>query len=107
MINNRLSQLLGMLDDSHPDAFLLFAIAKEYEGMEKKPEALQYYLQLKTHHPDYVGLYYHLAALYLQLNDKVEALKTYEDGISLATRLSDFHARAELMNARQNMEVED
>lgn len=107
MISNRLSQLLEMLDDSHPDAFLLFAIAKEYEGMEMKQESLQYYLQLKTHHPDYVGLYYHLAALYIQLNNQDEALRTYEEGITLATRLSDFHARAELLNARQNMEIED
>ena len=106
MNNNRLDSLLKILAENQTDAFVLFAIAKEYEAIGNVGEALSYYLKLKNHHPDYVGLYYHLAALYIKLDQKENALDTYEFGISLAARLGDHHAKAELMNARQNLEFE-
>ena len=106
MNNNRLDSLLEILAENQTDAFVLFAIAKEYEGKGNVGEALSYYLKLKDCNPDYVGLYYHLAALFIKLDQKDNALETYDLGITLAARLGDHHAKAELMNARQNLEFE-
>ena len=47
MNNNRLDSLLKILAENQTDAFVLFAIAKEYEGKGNVGEALSYYLKLK------------------------------------------------------------
>jgi tetratricopeptide (TPR) repeat protein len=106
MNNKRLESLLEILAENQADAFVLFAIAKEYEAMGNENEALRYYLKLKDIQPDYVGLYYHLAALYVKLEQKDKALDIFETGIALSSRIGDHHAKAELLNARQNLEFE-
>ena len=42
----RLEQLQQFLQNSPNDSFILFAIAKEYEGAGKLNEALNYYKKL-------------------------------------------------------------
>lgn len=103
---NRLQQLLQFLEQSPNEAFLLFAIAKEYEGSGDSSNALKYYLLLQQHHPDYVGLYYHLGKLYEQQEDFDNALATYTKGIEVAKAAGDRHALGELAEARM-MLVED
>lgn len=102
MISNRLEMLLGMWNEAKPDSFVLFALAKEYEAHGNQEEAIFHYEKLKNIDPEYVGLYYHLAAIYAEEGQSEKALTTYDKGIEIATRLGDFHAKSELMNARQN-----
>ena len=63
-MSQRLQILQEMLAKSPNDSFTLFAIAKEYEGLGKADQALDFYLTLREKDPDYVGLYYHLGKLY-------------------------------------------
>ncbi len=106
MNNNRIESLLAFLKDDPDDSFVRFALAKEYEKMGTLKKALDTYLDLKNMDPDYIGLYYHLGGLYELLHEKENALKTYEEGITLAKKIADFHALSELHNAKMNLEVE-
>ena len=105
MENNRIDALLGFLAEDPEDSFVRFALAKEYEKLGTLKKALDTYLELKKMDPNYVGLYYHLGGLYEVLSEKDEALKIYEEGITIAKKLSDFHALSELHNAKTNLEI--
>lgn len=105
MKNNRIDSLLTFLKDDPDDGFVRFALAKEYEKMGTLKKALDTYLKLRELDSDYIGLYYHLGGLYEVLNEKKNALKTYEEGIIVAKKLADFHSLSELHNAKMNLEV--
>ena len=106
MKNNRIDSLLSFLKEDPEDAFVRFALAKEYEKLGTPKKALDTYLELKEMDPEYIGLYYHLGGLYQELGEKEKALKTYEEGITLAKKIADFHSLSELHNAKTNLEVE-
>lgn len=101
----RLNQLLQLLEAAPGDSFLLFAIAKEYEGMGDEDQALDYYLRLRESNPAYVGLYYHLGKLFLRRNDTDQALATFLAGMEVAKTAGDRHAYSEL--AAVKMEIAD
>lgn len=105
MDNTRLNTLLTYLEASPEDSFLIFAVAKEYEGLSQYDKALQNYLKLKEKNPEYIGLYYHLATLYVNLQEEILALSVFKEGIALAKKQSDFHALSELNNAKTNLEI--
>jgi len=104
--NKRLHQLLALWENSPEDAFLLFAMAKEYEKMADEDKALEFYTKLKTGQPDYVGCYYHLAKLYERQENFELALETYQTGMEVAKKQNDQHAYSELSNAKLNLELE-
>ncbi|MEY4905516.1 MAG: hypothetical protein RLZZ292_3331, partial [Bacteroidota bacterium] len=60
---SRLQQLQQFLAASPDDAFILFALAKEYEKQNDVGLALSYYQILREKQADYVGTYYHLGKL--------------------------------------------
>jgi tetratricopeptide (TPR) repeat protein len=103
---SRLAQLNSLLSESPGDEFILFAIAKEYEKLDNLKLSEEYYLKLKSINNQYVGLYYHLAKLYEELDNKSAALKIYDEGILIAKKLNDFHSLSELMNAKNNFELD-
>ena len=106
MTTNRLTQLKEMLAEDPDDSFLLFAIAKEYEGLEQYEEAIKGFVTLVEKDAAYVGTYYHLAKLYEEMEDADNALATYEAGILMAQKMKDLHALSELKNAKLNFELE-
>lgn len=99
-----MQQLLALLESSPQDAFLLFAIAKEYEGIGDIAKALETYRQLENAVPDYVGLYYHLGKLLEKLEETEAAKAAYDKGLEVAKAAGDRHAWNELSSARMNME---
>ncbi len=106
MNSNRLDMLLDMYDDSSHDSFILFAIAKEYEYLGNNVESISQFEKLRTLDPSYTGLYFHLANLYQTEENFDMALKIYDEGITIAKKQADFHALSELLNAKQNLEIE-
>jgi tetratricopeptide (TPR) repeat protein len=102
---NRLDHLLGLLKDSPNDAFLLFALAKEYEKGGDEANSLHYYLKLKAADPNYVGLYYHLGKLYEKQQNFEAAIAIYRAGIEVSRQVGDRHAQSELAGAL--MEIEE
>jgi len=105
MDNWRIEHLNGLLQDDPKDEFVLYALAQEYLKLEELDQSLSFFLRLKDVNPDYVGLYYHLAALYQELDEEDKAMATYLDGISVAQKIGDQHALSELMNAKTNLEL--
>jgi tetratricopeptide (TPR) repeat protein len=106
MDNSRLEKLLAMYDDKNHDSFILFAIAKEYYYLGDVEKSLMTYIKLKSIDEKCVGLYYHLAKLYEEKLENENALITYNEGIQQAKKQADFHALSELLNAKQNLEIE-
>ncbi len=104
--NSRLIHLKALLEDDPNDGFLLFAIAKEYEGMHDFDQALISYHLLLEKDPMYVGLYYHLGALYQEIDEMDKALDIYTQGIQIAISIKDLHALSELKSAKMNLEME-
>lgn len=99
MDSTRLDQLFKFLKDRPDDSFLLFAVAKEYEGIGDEDNAKAYYLKLTDSDPDYVGTYYHLGKLYERAEEFELATVTYQKGMEVAKSAGDRHAYGELMGA--------
>ena len=106
VVMSRLDQLKALLSESPGDDFILFAIAKEHQKHDELSLAREAYEGLKEKNPEYVGLYYHLGKVLEDLELPDEAMKIYNEGITVAKKLSDFHALKELMNVRTNLEME-
>jgi len=107
MESQRLQQLFSFLEKSPNEPFVLFAIAKEYEGQDQLEKALEYYQKLEEENPDYVGTYYHLAKLYEALEQPQKAWQTYIKGIEIANKANDQHSVSELMAAKLELGDED
>lgn len=103
MTQNRLQTLLNFLEANPNDAFILFALAKEYEKLQQPQEALTYFQRLEKEHPDYVGTYYHLGKLLEQLDQPEKAFATYKTGMAIAKKQGDQHALSELAGAKLNL----
>ncbi len=102
----RLAQLKVLLEKNPTDSFLLFAIAKEYEGRNEPDNAKASYLKIVDSAPNYVGVYYHLGKLYEALGEDLKALDIYQKGINVAVQQGDTHAKNELAGAKLNLEME-
>ncbi len=104
---NRLDQLLELLNGSPDEPFLLFALAKEYEGSGKLSEAMDYYRQLLSTDPEYVGAYYHTGKLYEKFLQPDKAIEIYGLGLNVAKRQKDMHSFSELKGAKLNLTDEE
>ena len=102
----RLQQLLLFHSESPNDAFLLFALAKEYEKLCNHETALEYYQKIVATSPDYVGVYYHLGKLLEKENAPDQALEAYKNGMLVAQKIGDRHALSELAEAKLELEDE-
>ena len=99
---DRLQQLVGMHKEDTTDTFLIFAIAMEYKKRKDLDAAITWLEKLKKEDPSYVGLYYHLGSIYLEVQMLDQALLTFDEGIAVAKKQADFHALSELLNIKNN-----
>lgn len=106
MPTDRLERIRAMLTATPDDAFLNFALAQELRNRGDAPAAVTAFRHLRRLHPDYTGLYYHLAQLLVDRERPSEAEEVYTAGIALAERQRDLHALAELRNAYTNWSLE-
>ncbi len=102
---DRVPLLLQYLEDDPDDAFTRFALASEYRKRGEQAAALQLFERLVADQPAYVGTYYHLAALYQELDRPEEARATYHAGILEAGRQADRHSESELRTALMELEI--
>jgi tetratricopeptide (TPR) repeat protein len=103
----RLEQLMKYLGDAPNDSFLLFAIAKEYEGLNDHKMAFEYYNTLLTEYQNYVGTYYHLGKLYEKIENESAAIETYKKGMLIAQQQGDKHAYGELATAKMSIDDDE
>lgn len=98
MNQERLKQLLSFLREDPEDPFTLFAIALEYRHVEDA-KSRKYFEKLLDEHPDYLGTYYHAAALYIDVGENGLAERVYKNGLTLAKNLGDLKTYKELKSA--------
>jgi len=103
---DRLARILEMLSNSPNDEFLLFALAQEHKNAGRTNESILAFKNLRTKHPDYVGLYYHYAAVLAVSSHDQAAEEVYKAGIEVAQKVGDQHALAELKNAFLNWQID-
>ncbi len=96
----RLEQLLGYLEESPNDTFILYALAKEYELQGDLGKALKQFERLLEVDTNYVGAYYHLGKLFEKLDQPNKAFSTYKEGMEIAKKQNDQHAFSELAEAK-------
>ena len=106
MMHARLERLKELLKQSPDDTFIRFAIAKEMEKSGRESEALDMMVALIQDNPEYIGAYYHIAALMTGFEDVTGALRIYDKGMEIASKLGDNHALNELKTAKMNLEME-
>ena len=103
----RREQIEALLADSPKDAFLRFALAKEYEKEGADAGAKEVYEALLADQPEYIGTYYHLGKTLERLGEPAAAWRTYSDGIAMTKKLGETHAMRELAGARLELGDED
>lgn len=107
MAIDRIQRLREFLKDDPDDEFSNFALAHEYVKTNQLQEALDLFLKLKNHNPEYIGVYYHLGKLYEKLDRYNDAQVTYQTGIEIAQRLREHHTANELQQALQELQFDD
>lgn len=92
--------------DDPSDPFPIYALALEYLTSDPDKSKL-YFDELLLNHSDYIGTYYHAAALYTKLGDREKAESIYQLGIQIARSNNEMHALKELQNAYTNFQFDE
>lgn len=106
MNEDRIAQLQEFRKETPNDPFLLYALATEYKE-EIPNEAKKLFDELLKNHENYIGTYYHAAALYAEFFDRDTADKIYQKGIAMAEKNGEHHALRELKNAYTNFQFDE
>lgn len=104
-MENRLQKLLQFEKDQPQDTFVKFALAKELENQGEWEKAIIKYNEVLQLDDQYIGVFYHLAKAYTEVENTEKAAQTYDIGMKLAKDLNDQHALAELSNAKTNFDL--
>lgn len=81
------------------DAFIKFAIAQEYVGMQHEEEAAGVFNLLLKDFPQYLPTYYQLGKLFERKEDLPAAVVIYRRGIIVAKAANDLKTAGELSEA--------
>lgn len=100
---NRIEQIQHFLKNSPGDPFLLHALALEHIKIGNDADARQIFENLLSERPEYVGSYYHLAALLVKMGEQDLAVEWYQKGIDAARKVGDQHALRELQSALEEL----
>ena len=100
---NRIEQIQQFLKNSPGDPFLLHALALEHIKIGNDADARQIFENLLSKRPEYVGSYYHLAALLVKMGEQDLAVEWYQKGIDAARKVGDQHALRELQSALEEL----
>lgn len=106
IINNRLAQLLLMLEKQPNQSFLHYALGIEYRKANRMENALECFRKTLEIDPNYLAAWYQLAEIQAATGHKEAARNSYACGINLAQKLNDIKGLAEFKNALLNLEIE-
>nr|MBI1231148.1 tetratricopeptide repeat protein [Cytophagales bacterium] len=100
----RIEQLLHFILEDPGDPFNYYALALEYQELDKAL-AYQYFNKLLTDFPEYLPTYYHAANFFINNENTDKVRQIYEKGIELSVRQNNQHAKKELENAFLNFQI--
>lgn len=93
---DRIATFRSFISKSPQDPFPRYGLAMELKGRGEHAEAWTVFEELISTFPDYVPTYLMAGGTLVALGRKDEAAATYRQGIEVATRRGDQHARREL-----------
>jgi tetratricopeptide (TPR) repeat protein len=96
---SRREMLEQFVSEKPSDAFARYGLALECVKLGDDPAATQHFQQLLQAHPQYVAGYYQFGQLLARLGRLDEARKLLSDGIIVAQKSGDMHARDEMQAA--------
>lgn len=105
-MKNNISKLAARVKENPGDSFSKFALALELLKQDQTEKARMLFENIVKNDPGYVGVYYHLGKLYSQTGENILALQTYKQGIEVAERSKELHAKSELQSAILTLELE-
>ena len=100
---NRIAKIQEFLQVTPNDNFLRHALALEYIKEGNEASAKELFINILTECPDYIGSYYHLAALLQRTGEKEQAIEWYEKGMKAAKKAGDNHSYNELQSAYEDL----
>lgn len=102
----RLKELAARVRKDPRDSFSKFALALELIKIDEVNKALTLFESVYKQDPEYLGVYYHLGKLYEHFGRFTDAEQMYQKGIALAENKGEAHAKSELMEALQILDIE-
>jgi predicted Zn-dependent protease len=95
----RIEAFRAFVARSPDDAFARYSLAMALRSAGRGEEAAAEFEELRRRKPDYVPAYLMLGQTLEALGRETDAAAAYEDGIAVAIRVNDMHARNELGQA--------
>lgn len=105
-MNNRINQILRMIQNDSGDPFLWYVLALEYGKLDDKDETCKSFKRLLTQFPEYLPSYYQAAHFFWEMGLVAEAKTTFIKGIELAKKIHDKKTEKELISAYQNFLID-
>ena len=97
--NKRLAYLEKLTGEGSTDPFAWYGLGLEYRNVERYEEAMQAFMTLRSHHPDYVPVYLMCGQMLEKIARRDEARAWLEAGVVAARAKRDSHALGELEGA--------
>lgn len=104
--SSRIGELARKVRDNPGDSFTKFTLALECLKQERNKQARVLFEDIRERDPEYVGVYYHLGALYRQLDQPSEARRCYEEGMDVAREQNRNRTLSELREALEELKIE-
>lgn len=99
MASNRLDVLRSMVEQNPKDSFSRYGLAMEYAKSGDLIGAVDEFVKLLDHNPNYAAAYFHGAQTLEKLGRIDEAKGLYRRGIEVTSALGDDHTCSELQAA--------
>lgn len=105
MAKSRFEALQEYLAQDPNDSFTRYALAMEYVGQHEVAKAVEQLEDLLNRDNLYIPAYQQLGYLYAQLERRDEAISILRRGIEVATAAGETHARGEMLDALDELEL--
>lgn len=103
---SRLKILAHQVRENPDDSFAKFALALECRKNNRLEKARVLFEDIRNRDPDYVGVYYHLGAVYELLGRPAKARGCYQNGIGVAREQNRSRTVSELEEALQELNID-
>lgn len=100
---DRISTFKIHIAQTPDDPFPRYALAMEYRSLGQLDKAKLVFRDLMSQFPDYVPTYLMYGSTLIELGEKDTAMSTFTQGIEVAGRKRDAHAKNELQDALEHL----
>lgn len=103
-MSERLQKLMGMLETTPDDAFVLYGVGLEHKKAGEFAKAIEYLDRTIAVDAGYCYAYYQKGQVYEEMGKVDDAKAVYKTGIAAAAKKGDGHAKGELESALMMIE---